>query len=76
MKTHLSDKSKIILVIILLITSLYCGCTLKTNDEEDDTSSGSLFSYTITGIDPGSGIMKNTETALDKYQLKEAGWML
>jgi len=76
MKTHLSEKSEIILVIILLITSLYCGCTSKSNDEENDNSSGSLFSYTITGIDPGSGIMKNTETALDKYQLKEAGWML
>ena len=78
MKTISTEKGKIVLVILLLIMSLYCGCSSKTNDGDvkDNTSIGSVFSHIITGIDPGSGIMKNTETALDEYQLKEVGWML
>jgi glycine betaine/proline transport system substrate-binding protein len=78
MNTRLGEKCKILFVITLLLTILFCGCISQSNKEDSDDGStiGSLFSYTITGIDPGSGIMKNTETALDEYQLKEEGWIL
>ncbi|MBD3197452.1 MAG: hypothetical protein GF317_20530 [Candidatus Lokiarchaeota archaeon] len=65
------------LITIIFLCSMFSGCVQNSNEKEANIKSkGDLFSYTITGIDPGSGIMKNTETAMDEYKLKQAGWIL
>jgi len=70
-------KSKIMIITLILIGIFCCGCIRESEDlKSNDNSIGNLFSYTITGIDPSSGIMKNTETAMDEYNLKQTGWVL
>jgi glycine betaine/proline transport system substrate-binding protein len=50
----------------------------EQNDQQTESSGGFAeeVDYQITGIDPGAGIMQNTEEAMDAYGLGEAGWNL
>lgn len=49
------------------------GATGTTTQEATFAES---IDYTITGIEPGAGIMSNTETAIEAYELDTAGWSL
>ncbi len=43
---------------------------------EEAASFAQAVDTTITGIEPGAGIMMSTEEAMDTYELKDGGWTL
>lgn len=50
---------------------------MEINSIEDlNGDIGSSVDYTITGIEPGAGLMMKTETVMDEYGLKDGGWTL
>jgi len=69
----------------LLIVSLV-GCAAPAeNGENGDTTTdteperesfGASVDYNIVGIEPGAGIMINTDKVMEAYNLEEAGWNL
>jgi glycine betaine/proline transport system substrate-binding protein len=75
-----------ILAVVVLVGVGAVALTQNGNNESQDQSEpqdqqqtgnfGEAVSYQITGIDPGAGIMENTEAALDAYGLGDAGWNL
>ncbi|MCM3634037.1 MULTISPECIES: glycine betaine ABC transporter substrate-binding protein [Paenibacillus] len=48
---------------------------MDINSIEDLNSVGESLNYTITGIEPGAGIMEATNNALDEYELRDQ-WTL
>lgn len=48
---------------------------MDINSIEDLNSVGDALDYTITGIEPGAGIMEATNKALDEYELRDQ-WTL
>ncbi|WP_125771298.1 glycine betaine ABC transporter substrate-binding protein [Companilactobacillus furfuricola] len=51
-----------------------CGSTTAPYNPKEKL--GPQINYTITGVDAGAGVMSSTQTALDKYGLKEKNWQL
>ncbi|MGO4889757.1 glycine betaine ABC transporter substrate-binding protein [Anaerobacillus sp. MEB173] len=71
-------KTAIFILLMLFLSFAIVGCsgTENTNSKEEDTekSVGDLVNYTITGIEPGSGMMGVTQTAIEEYGLDK--WIL
>ena len=63
---------------VLTLGLAACGGTEEATTEEPtadaEVSVGEALEYTITGIDPGAGIMGTTATAIEEYELE--GWTL
>lgn len=51
-----------------------CGSTTAPYNPKEKL--GPQINYTITGVDAGAGVMASTQTALDKYGLKDKNWQL
>lgn len=60
------------ILILLLVGLTACGSSEKVTN--NDKSLGESIDYKIIGIDPGAGIMKATQKAIDEYELSE--WTL
>ncbi len=59
-----------LIVIVLLIGAL--GFIIFTGpDDQEDRGFGGAVNYRIVGIEPGAGIMANTEQALEAYELEQ-----
>ncbi|KRL05062.1 glycine betaine ABC transporter substrate-binding protein [Liquorilactobacillus oeni] len=63
-------------LLSLLLIFLLSGCGSTTEPYHPEEKLGPQINYTITGIDAGAGIMGNTQTALEKYGLKNHNWQL
>lgn len=48
----------------------------QTQQTKESSSLGEQVDWQIVGIEPGAGIMINTEKAMKEYGLEEAGWKL
>jgi glycine betaine/proline transport system substrate-binding protein len=79
-----NKKNYVPIIIFLLIIGAVVIWLISSGEQQQvpqqNDISKSAFAeevdFTITGIDPGAGIMINTEKAMDKYGLKDAGWQL
>ena len=68
------------LVAGLSLSLIIAGCSSDDNAKEEGNTDGSsaetsvseAVNYTITGIEPGAGVFKAAENAVDEYDLK--GW--
>ncbi|MBD3359373.1 MAG: hypothetical protein GF365_01535 [Candidatus Buchananbacteria bacterium] len=63
-------------VVIWLMSSGEQQQALEQQNNISKSAFAGAVDFTITGIDPGAGIMINTEKAMDKYTLEKAGWQL
>lgn len=52
------------------------GQAPEEEGEEGVQAFGEQLEYNIVGIEPGAGIMINTENAMEEYGLSQAGWVL
>jgi glycine betaine/proline transport system substrate-binding protein len=65
-----------LLVVLLMLGLAACGSSNDKEAESDNASKsvGESVDYKIVGIDPGAGLMKATEKAIEDYELSD--WTL
>jgi glycine betaine/proline transport system substrate-binding protein len=69
---------------VLIVSLVGCAAPSDNGDTGDTTpdkepaqeSFGASVDYNVVGIEPGAGIMINTDKAMEAYNLEEAGWNL
>lgn len=59
------------IVVAVAVAATACGAKKETSGKEAPSSVGQQVDYKIIGIEPGTGIMDNTETSIETYQLGE-----
>src|SRR5690606_17770640 len=74
----LKNVKRVGLVIGILATLLLAACGGSDGDSKDEENTsgdpqyGKEINYTITGIEPGAGVFKASEAAVEEYGLE--GW--
>lgn len=64
-------KGWVLFVVGLMISLLAVGCGGGGTETKQSGKVGEQVDYKIIGIDPGAGLMKATEKALQEYELKD-----
>lgn len=72
--THLIILLAIIVILIGIV--VFAPSQDQNADQNDQNAFANAVNYQITGIEPGAGVMINTEKAMEQYGLSEAGWTL
>ncbi|MFK9092613.1 glycine betaine ABC transporter substrate-binding protein [Bacillus salipaludis] len=63
-----------IVALLIVVTAVVTGITKETAKDKDGNSIGAQVDYQMIGIEPGAGIMSQTNKAIKDYQLED--WQL